>query len=99
MEIRSWEQKSSEIALLETRELESQRLQMHQANQVADQPQREKISLCGELEMINRLFKKIAQELARQLKNNEEFVAKKQIEQDNLEFMNYLCSRKGIPLL
>ena len=52
-----WEQKSSEVALHEThRELESQRLQLHQANQWADQAQREKISSCGELDMRNRLF-------------------------------------------
>ena len=42
-------EKSSEIVLYEThRDLESQRLQLHQANQWPDQAQREKISLCGE---------------------------------------------------
>ena len=50
MEIRSWEKTNSDIALYEThQELESQRLQLQQANQWADQ-QREKINLCGELE-------------------------------------------------
>ena len=49
--------KGSEMALYATdRELESQRLELHQANQCADQPQRENINLCGELEMRNRLF-------------------------------------------
>ena len=44
------------IAQCEThRELESQRLEQHQANQWADQAQREKIKLCGELEMRNGL--------------------------------------------
>ena len=38
------------------RELESQRLELSQVNQRTDQAQREKISLCGELEMRNRLF-------------------------------------------
>ena len=38
------------------RELEPQRLELHQANQQADQAQREKISLCGELELRNRFF-------------------------------------------
>ena len=39
------------MALHETdRELESQTLEMHQANQWADQAEREKIDLCGELE-------------------------------------------------
>ena len=56
MEIRRWEQKSSETALYEThQEPESQRLQLHQANHWADQAQREKINLCGELEMRNRI--------------------------------------------
>ena len=38
-------------------EFESQRLPLQQANQWADQAQREKISLCEELEMRNRLFR------------------------------------------
>ena len=55
MERRNWEQKSSDMALYETnRELESQRLELYQANQWADQEaQREKINLCGELEVKN----------------------------------------------
>ena len=57
MEIRRWKQTGSEIALCEThRELESQRLQLQQANQWADHAQREKNSLCGELEMRNRFY-------------------------------------------
>ena len=57
MEIGRWEVTSSAVVLCEThRELESQRLQLHQANQWADQALREKITLCGELEMRNRLF-------------------------------------------
>ena len=56
MEMRRWEQKNSEVALYEShRELESQRLQLHQAHQWADQAQREKINLCGELELKNRI--------------------------------------------
>ena len=44
-------------ALYETnREVESQRLELYQAHQWADQSQREKINLCGELEMRSRLF-------------------------------------------
>ena len=83
MEVRSWEQKSSEIALYEThRELESQRLQLHQATQRADQVEREKISLCGELEMRIDLIKKVAQELPKKLKNYEELAAKRKIEPD-----------------
>ena len=56
VEIRRWEQRSSEIALHESyRELETQRLQLLQAN-TWDNAQSERISLCGELEMRNKLF-------------------------------------------
>ena len=37
-------------------ELESQRLELSQATQWADQAQREKVNLCGELEMSNSIF-------------------------------------------
>ena len=40
-----------------TQEFESQRLQLQQRNQLADQAQRDKVSLYGELEMRNRLFR------------------------------------------
>ena len=44
LEIRRWDQKNSEIALYEShRELESRRLQQHQADQWADQAQKEKL--------------------------------------------------------
>ena len=57
VEITRWEQRSSEIALYETyRELEPQRLQLHQANMWTDNAQRERINLCGELDMRNKLF-------------------------------------------
>ena len=56
VDIRRWEQRSSEIALHESyRELETQRLQVLQAN-IWDNAQSERISLCGELEMRNKLF-------------------------------------------
>ena len=49
--------KLSEIAFREiNQEFESQRFQLHQARRWADQAQRDKISLYGELELINRLF-------------------------------------------
>ena len=55
MDIRNWERRNSDIALFENnRELESQRLELYQANLWADQAQREKINFCGEL--TNRLF-------------------------------------------
>ena len=59
MENRKWEQRSSEVDLNEThRELESKQLQLQQANLWAENAQRERINLCGELEMRNRLFQK-----------------------------------------
>ena len=36
------------------------------------------------------------QEIAKKLKNCEEFVAKEQIEQDKQELMNCLCIKRGI---
>ena len=52
MEIQNMERRNSEYALIESqRELESQRLQLSEANQRADQAQRERIHLCSELEM------------------------------------------------
>ena len=59
---RTWKQekrekRSSDMALFETnRELESQRLELYQGHQWADQAQRERINSCGELEMRNRLL-------------------------------------------
>ena len=50
MDIRNWEHRNFDIAFFEiNRELESERLELYQANQWADQAQREKINLCGEL--------------------------------------------------
>ena len=56
LEIQNLERRNSEYALIESRrELESQRRQLVEANQWADQAQRERIHLCGELEMKNFL--------------------------------------------
>ena len=58
MEIKSCEKRNSDIAYCDThQEIESQRLQLQQGIQWADQAQREKIILRGELEMRNRLFR------------------------------------------
>ena len=62
------------------RELECQRLSF--ITRISMDRQRERINFCGELEMINRLSKKVAQEIAWKLWNYEECVANKQIEQD-----------------
>ena len=53
---KAWEDKKFRIcAVCVQRELESQRHQLRQASQWADQAQRERISLCGELELKIRL--------------------------------------------
>ena len=58
-----------------------------QSFQWVDQAQREKINLCGELQFKKTDFsEKVEQEIANKLKNYEESVAMKQIEQDNSEF-------------
>ena len=50
MEIHNLKRRNSEYELIESqRELESQRLQLLEANQWADQAQRERIHLCSEL--------------------------------------------------
>ena len=54
---RNWEKRNSDMAFQEiNQEFESQRFQLHQSNRWADQAQRDKISLYGELELRNRLF-------------------------------------------
>ena len=56
MEIQNLERRNSEYALFESqREHESQRRQLLEANQWAHQAQRQRIHLCSELEMKNRL--------------------------------------------
>ena len=56
LEIQNSERRNSEYALIESRrELESQRRPLLEANQWADRAQRERIHLCSELEMKNRV--------------------------------------------
>ena len=53
----NWEKRRQDIAFQEiNQEFESQRFQQHQASRWADQAQRDKISLYGELELRNKLF-------------------------------------------
>ena len=81
MEVREREKRSSDLALCDTsRQLESQRLQLIQANRWAGQAQRERISLHGIFDMRSRLF-----QIAKKLKNNEDSVAKKKKKPDNQE--------------
>ena len=54
--VKHWEKRNADTALYEThQELESQRLQLQQANQWADQAQRDQISLHGDLELRSKL--------------------------------------------
>ena len=70
MEIQKLERRNSENALIESRrELESQRVQLLEANQWADQAQRERMHLCSELEMKNHLHQEC---YARSCQENEE---------------------------
>ena len=65
VEVKHWENRNSDIGLYEiNQEFESQRLQVQQASQWADQAQRVKTSLYGELEMGNGLFRKIKPQIA-----------------------------------
>ena len=69
---RNWEQRYAVIALYATnRELESQRLELYQANQWADQDQvqREKIHSCGELGMRNRIFEESRARCCQEIKD------------------------------
>ena len=57
VEARKWEKRNLDVAFQEVnQEFESQRFQLQPANRWADQAQREKLSLYGELELRNRLF-------------------------------------------
>ena len=58
MDIINWEQRNADITLYETnRELKSQRLELYQENQWADQAQREKNNLFGKMRTKNRIYK------------------------------------------
>ena len=64
-------------------ELESQRLELYQANQWADQAQRERINLCGKIEMRNRQFQESRADIAR-YEINQEFESQRlQLQQAN----------------
>ena len=57
VDARNWETRNSDFAFQDiNQEKESQRFQLPQASRWADQAQRDKISLYGELELRNRLF-------------------------------------------
>ena len=87
------ERRNSEYALVETqRELESQRQQLLEANQWADQAQRERRHLCIELEMKNRLhqewYERSCQEieqLKRRCDQEEIEVRQRKFEENNMQ--------------
>ena len=98
MEVKHWEKRNSYIAFYEVNhEFESQRLQLHQASQWADQAQRDKISLYGDLELRNRLFQ---EDHARDCQEIEEIrricCEETDPEQDKQELMSCLCIKSGI---
>ena len=64
-------------------QLQSQRMELHQANQLTDQSQREKSWPCGELERRTKLFRKTVQEVVNKLKNHEEFAVQELRGPDN----------------
>ena len=69
MEIQNLGRRNSEYTLNESRrELESQRRQLLESNQWADEAQRERIHLCNELEMKNRLHQKCYARCCREIK-------------------------------
>ena len=79
--IRRWEQNNCPLWVSSRTRVS--RLQQHQANQSADQVPREKINLCGNWNWRTELFKTDTHKLRKNLKNYEEFVARRQTEIDN----------------
>ena len=56
---REWERRDAGVALYETGgQLESQRMELYQANHLSDQAQREKSWRCEELDLRNKIFQK-----------------------------------------
>ena len=70
VEATNWEKRNSDTAFQKiNQEFESQRFQLHQASRWADQAQRDKTSLYGELELRTRLFQ---EDYARYCQESEE---------------------------
>ena len=82
---RECEMRNADIALYETgMQLQSQRMELDEANQLTYQTRREQSWQCDELEMRNRAFQeKIVQEVAKKLKNCAEFAVQRLQEFDN----------------
>ena len=81
---KEWERKNADITLCVTnRQLESQRVERYQANQLTNQTQREESWLIGELDMRTRVVQEDRAKDCQKLRNYEEFVVRKRIEPDN----------------
>ena len=63
---REWRMQN-DVALYDGMQLQSQRMELHQANQLTDETRREKSWQCDEQE--TEFFKKIGQEIVKKLKN------------------------------
>ena len=99
LRVGKWELRKSEFALCETRQQhESQRRELLQASQWADQAQRERMNLCGELERRNRLHHE-SQVKTKRSKNYEQFAMKKQLKFEDHNLKNCLCNKKEIRIL
>ena len=98
MDRKSWERKNSDIAPYETnQQLESQRLELYQANQWADQAPRQNIRLFGELSTKTESTKNITQEIVEKQRNYEEFAVSKRIESDNMKIDELSMQKKENP--
>ena len=101
MEVKHWEKRNSDMALCEVnQEFESQRFQLQQANRWADQAPRDKISLCREFELTNRLFPESRAKYCPKLKElrricSEETDRARQARIDEVS----LCNMRGILVL
>ena len=96
-----WKQRNSDLALYDTnRELETQRLELHQANQWADQAQREKINLSGESDMRDILFRETRARNCQEIEELrriccEETDRARQLRIDELSLQQERCSLVG----
>ena len=103
MKIQISKRRNSEFALSESqRELESQRRQILEANQWADQAQRQRIHLCSELEMKSRLHQECyerscqkIEELTRRCYKNENEVTQQKMN----EYMQHDQESRTMSLL
>ena len=98
MELKEWERRHSEFALCESQcELQFERHQLRQANQWADQTQRERINFGGEIgDEESTASRKATQEVAKKLKNYEDVAFKKKTNEPITDWTNIICSRKGV---